>query len=175
MEHRQTAPSTKRRISPITQAACFSSDHYSPRLREGSRAKRGRVAQQVGPAMEKIPLGPSRRRLPDHASRSGIKIGSSLKFGPCVLREPYFELVLRSCRNRTIMILFTSYLSRAPDPRRYQTDPTHRPTVSLLGQKGFPAFGGAGNWLQAIEPAWRPAPKTAQRGRNRAKFSNIPC
>ena len=39
----------------------------------------------------------------------------------------------------------------------------------------FPASGGAGNRLQATEFAWRPAPKTAQRGRNRAKFSKIPC
>jgi hypothetical protein len=46
---------------------------------------------------------------------------------------------------------------------------------SLFMQQDFPASGGAGNRLQATEFAWRPAPKTAQRGRNRAKFSKIPC
>ena len=33
------------------------------------------------------------------------------------------------------MILFKSYLSKAPDPCRHQTDPAHRPIVSLLGRK----------------------------------------
>jgi len=45
---------------------------------------------------------------------------------------------------------------------------------SLFGQKEFPVFAGTGNWLQAIESAWRTAPKTAPTGRNRAKFPKIP-
>src|SRR5260221_14601132 len=46
---------------------------------------------------------------------------------------------------------------------------------SLFGRKNFAVFGGAGNRLQAIESAWRLAPKTARRGWNRAKFPKIPC
>jgi hypothetical protein len=46
---------------------------------------------------------------------------------------------------------------------------------SLFGQKKFPVSARAGNWLQAVGPAWRPAPKAAPRGWNRAKFPKIPC
>jgi len=34
---------------------------------------------------------------------------------------------------------------------------------------------GTGKWLQAIEFAWRPAPKTAPQGPHRTKFPKIRC
>jgi hypothetical protein len=44
-------------------------------------------------------------------------------------------------------------------PPLHAANSLFRGTDSLFGQKEFPAFGGAGNWLQAVESAWRPAPK----------------
>jgi len=56
-----------------------------------------------------------------------------------------------------------------------QSDSLFRRISSLFGRKKFPVSGGAGNWLQAVESAWRPAPKAAQKDQNRAKFPKIPC
>jgi hypothetical protein len=70
----------------------------------------------------------------------------------------------------------TGSLGRSiPGTRSGQRDSLFRRMSSLFGQKKFPVSGGAGNWPQAVESAWRPAPKTAQKDQNRAKFPKIPC
>src|SRR5258708_39288861 len=45
------------------------------------------------------------------------------------------------------------------------------PKIPCSSRKNSLFSGGTGNPLQDIESVWRPAPKTAQRDRNRAKFS----